>query len=295
MSTSIAAASRGQTFLGHPIGLYICFGTELWERFSFYGMKYLLVLYLTKYHLFTDKDGLDVLGAYAGLAYATPVIGGMLADRYLGMRKAVTFGGLLLVLGHLGLAIEGTQAYIENGTVIRDTGALQIFYFSLALVITGVGFLKPNISTIVGQLYEQGDSRRDAGFTIFYMGINIGSFSATLLCGWLGETYGWRYGFGAAGIGMLFGLVWFLWGQRYLHGAAEPHDPEKLRAKVVQEPLVYAGSSEAGPIQTLEQLSGANEVLKLLEVAVATDHGFVLIEGPPRYWQKERRTTAGKG
>ena len=249
MSTSIAAASRGQTFLGHPIGLYICFGTELWERFSFYGMKYLLVLYLTKYHLFTDKDGLDVLGAYAGLAYATPVIGGMLADRYLGMRKAVTFGGLLLVLGHLGLAIEGTQAYIENGTVIRDTGALQIFYFSLALVITGVGFLKPNISTIVGQLYEQGDSRRDAGFTIFYMGINIGSFSATLLCGWLGETYGWRYGFGAAGIGMLFGLVWFLWGQRYLHGAAEPHDPEKLRAKIFgfmsREWLIYVGSIAA--------------------------------------------------
>lgn len=230
MSTSVAAAARGTSFLGHPIGLYVCFATELWERFSFYGMKYLLVLYLTKYHLFSDDAGFDVLGAYAGLVYASPVIGGMLADRYLGMRKAVTFGGILLVMGHLGLAYEGTEAYVDEGAVVRDGAALQVFYFSLALIITGVGFLKPNISTIVGRLYEPGDPRRDSGFTIFYMGINLGAFAATLLCGWLGETYGWRYGFGAAGIGMLLGLAIFLGGQRYLYGAAEPHDPERLRA-----------------------------------------------------------------
>jgi len=214
---------------GHPRGLYICFATEMWERFSFYGMKYLLLLYLTKYHLFTDAMGLDVLGSYAALVYSTPVIGGLLADRYLGMRKAVIFGGCLLVLGHLGMAIEGHPAQYVNGEIIRDNRALQVFYFSIALIIVGVGFLKPNISTIVGKLYSENDSRRDSGFTIFYMGINIGAFVATLLCGYLGETLGWHYGFGAAGIGMLIGLAIFLYGQQYLQGHAEPHDPAKLK------------------------------------------------------------------
>lgn len=218
---------------GHPKGLYVCFFTELWERFSFYGMKFLLVLYLTKYHLFTDSAGLDVLGAYAGLVYTIPLIGGMLADRYLGPRKAVLFGGILLVLGHLLMAVEGEQATLVAGEVIRDTAALNVFYMALALIILGVGFLKPNISTIVGKLYAENDPRRDSGFTIFYMGINIGSFVATLLCGWLGETYGWGYGFGAAGIGMLLGLIFFLYGQKYLYGHADPDDPEKLSKKVL--------------------------------------------------------------
>ncbi len=221
-------------FFGHPRGLLVCFTTELWERFSFYGMKYLLLLYLTKYHLFTDSSGLEVLGSYAALVYAMPVIGGLLADRYLGMRKAVVFGGILLVLGHLGMAIEGEQARSEGGQVLRDEGALQVFYFSLALIVIGVGFLKPNISTIVGRLYREDDPRRDSGFTIFYMGINLGAFSATLLCGYLGETFGWRYGFGVAGIGMLVGLASFLAGQRHLHGQAEPRDPALL---LQQSPL----------------------------------------------------------
>jgi POT family proton-dependent oligopeptide transporter len=211
-------------FFGHPRGLLVCFATELWERFSFYGMKFLLLLYLTKYHLFSDSNGLEVLGGYAALVYAMPVIGGLLADRYLGMRKAVVFGGILLALGHLGMALEGEQARQEAGHIVRDEGALQVFYFSLALIVMGVGFLKPNISTIVGRLYAPDDTRRDAGFTIFYMGINIGAFAATLLCGYLGETYGWRYGFGAAGIGMVIGLVTFLRGQKHLHGLAEPRD-----------------------------------------------------------------------
>jgi POT family proton-dependent oligopeptide transporter len=218
-------------FFGHPRGLMVCFTTEMWERFSFYGMKYLLLLYLTKYHLFTDANGLEVLGGYAALVYAMPVIGGLLADRYLGMRKAVVFGGLLLVLGHLGMAFEGEQARNISGDIVRDKEALQIFYFSLALIVIGVGFLKPNISTIVGRLYTEDDPRRDAGFTIFYMGINLGSFTATLLCGYLGETYGWSYGFGAAGIGMLIGLTTFLYGQKHLHGHAEPHDPALLKER----------------------------------------------------------------
>jgi POT family proton-dependent oligopeptide transporter len=192
-------------------------------------MKFLLLLYLTKYHLYTDGMSLDVLGGYAALVYAMPVIGGLLADRYLGMRKAVVFGGSLLVLGHLGMAVEGEAASTVNGVITRDEGALQVFYFSLALIVIGVGFLKPNISTIVGQLYEIDDPRRDAGFTIFYMGINLGAFSATLLCGYLGETFGWAYGFGAAGIGMLVGLATFLYGQPHLHGHADPKNPDLLR------------------------------------------------------------------
>ena len=267
MSDDVAAPAEGishdDELWGHPKGLYVCFTTELWERFSFYGMKYLLVLYLTKYHLFTDSMGLDVLGAYAGLVYALPLIGGMIADRYLGMRKSVIFGGIMLSLGHILMAVEGHQAvnyvtgttlledltlasgqFFAAGTVLtedvmwQDTGALKVFYFALALIVMGVGYLKPNISTIVGKLYSRDDPRRDGGFTIFYMGINIGSFVATLLCGWLGETYGWKYGFGAAGIGMIIGLITFMYGQKYLHGHAEPTQPEKLK-----KPLL-------GPINT---------------------------------------------
>jgi len=261
MTDSVAVTAEDYSddnLFGHPKGLYVCFTTELWERFSFYGMKYLLVLYLTKYHLFSDEAGLDVLGAYAGLVYALPVIGGLIADRYLGMRKSVLFGGILLSMGHILMAVEGHQAInypagttlAENltlasgqvlaaGTVLseaitfRDTAALKVFYFALALIVMGVGYLKPNISTIVGKLYPPDDPRRDSGFTIFYMGINIGSFTATLLCGWLGETFGWKYGFGAAGIGMIIGLISFSWGQKFLHGHAEPSDPGQLREKIL--------------------------------------------------------------
>lgn len=231
MSQPIAEHARHE-FLGHPKGLYVCFFTEMWERFSFYGMKALLLLYLLKYHLFGDDAGYDLLGAYGGLVYAMPVIGGLLADRYLGMRKAVVFGAVLLVLGHLGMAFEGEQARVVGGQVTRDEGALQVFYLSLALIIMGVGFLKPNISTIVGQLYPENDPRRDSGFTLFYAGINVGALFASLICAFLGERYGWKYGFGAAGIGMVAGLIMFLWGQRYLYGLAEPRDPAKLRERV---------------------------------------------------------------
>tara|TARA_R110002096_G_scaffold29497_13_gene88821 strand:+ start:16432 stop:18246 length:1815 start_codon:yes stop_codon:yes gene_type:complete len=252
------ALANQEEFLGHPKGLYVCFTTELWERFSFYGMKYLLLLYLTKYHLFSDGEGLDVLGSYAGLVYALPLIGGMIADRYLGMRKSVLFGGILLSLGHILMAVEGHAAKFyaagttlaENltlasgqvlaaGTVLaedvtlQDTAALKVFYLALALIVMGVGYLKPNISTIVGRLYAQDDPRRDGGFTIFYMGINIGSFTATLLCGWLGETFGWKYGFGAAGIGMIIGLITFTIGQKHLLGLAEPSEPEKLKKSLL--------------------------------------------------------------
>ena len=220
-------------FLGHPKGLYVCFFTEMWERFSFYGMKVLLLLYLTKYHLFSDADGYDLLGAYAGLVYAMPVLGGLIADRYLGMRKSVILGGVLLCAGHLGMAFEGEQARMVDGVLVQDAFALQVFYFSLALIVMGVGFLKPNISTIVGRLYADGDPRRDSGFTLFYMGINLGAFASALLCGWLGETHGWHYGFGAAGLGMLVGLGVFIHGQKHLLGQAEPRDPALLRQRMI--------------------------------------------------------------
>lgn len=212
-------------FLGHPKGVYVCFFTEMWERFSFYGMKALLLLYLLQHHKFGDRSGLDVLGAYGGLVYCVPVIGGLIADRFLGMRKAVIFGGLLLVAGHAGMAFEGHAATVANGQVVRDEGALRIFYLSLALIIMGVGFLKPNVSTIVGRLYAPDDPRRDSGFSLFVAGINLGGLFASIVCGYLGQTYGWKYGFGAAGIGMVLGLGQFVWGRKHLRGAAEPPAP----------------------------------------------------------------------
>lgn len=224
--------SRG--FFGHPKGLFILFMTEMWERFSFYGMKALLIFYLVRYHLFTDSEGYVVVGSYAAMVYAMPVIGGYLADRYLGFRKAVLFGGILLVLGHLGMAYEGNAATaMADGSIQKDEFALGVFFYSLSLIVMGVGFLKANISSIVGELYEEGDERRDSGFTIFYMGINLGSFLATILCSWLGETYGWSYGFGAAGIGMLVGLATFVYGSKYFQGKAEPKDPALLRQKLL--------------------------------------------------------------
>lgn len=235
----LARDPRDELF-GHPKGVYVCFFTEMWERFSFYGMKALLLLYLLQHHRFGDRSGLDVLGAYGGLVYCLPVVGGLLADRYLGMRKAVVFGGLLLVAGHLGMAVEGHAASTSGGVVVRDEGALRVFYGSLALIILGVGFLKPNISTIVGRLYPDNDPRRDSGFSLFYAGINLGALFASLVCGYLGQTLGWRWGFGAAGIGMLLGLAQFLWGQKYLHGHAEPPDASRLRERVWGLPREWA-------------------------------------------------------
>lgn len=179
--------------LGHPKGLFYLFFAELWERFSFYGMKALLVLYMTKKLLFTDEMSFGVFAAYMSLVYVTPLIGGMLADKFLGFRKAIIIGGVFMVFGHLLLTIEMPL----------------FFYGSLALIIVGNGFFKPNISTFVGSLYAEQDPRRDSGFTIFYMGINIGGALAPLLCALVAEKYGWHYGFILAGLGMISGLLFF--------------------------------------------------------------------------------------
>jgi POT family proton-dependent oligopeptide transporter len=247
--------SAGQaTVLGHPKGLFVLFFTEMWERFSYYGMRALLIFYLTKHFLFTDGEASLIYGAYTALVYLMPVLGGILADRYLGARKAVTFGAVLLVLGHIGMAIEGDPAQMAGGMVDRGDSRLFIFFVSLGLISAGVGFLKANISTMVGSLYEGNDPRRDGGFTIFYMGINLGSLIAALLCGWLGETYGWSYGFGAAGIGMLFGLVVFLGGQRHLGNVGLPPHPAMLYEKVAgltRENWVYAGGAGLALLSSL--------------------------------------------
>ncbi|WP_299837830.1 oligopeptide:H+ symporter [uncultured Tenacibaculum sp.] len=183
--------------LGHPSGLFYLFFAELWERFSFYGMRALLTLYMVNeiFKALAEKDvaAAAVYASYGSLVYASTVVGGRISDKILGMRQSIFLGGVLMALGHFVLAIENDIA----------------FFLALAFIVVGNGFFKPNISTFVGSLYEDGDRRKDSGFTIFYMGINIGGFIAPLLCGWLGKAYGWHYGFGLAGIGMLLGLIFF--------------------------------------------------------------------------------------
>jgi POT family proton-dependent oligopeptide transporter len=189
--------------MGHPRGLGLLFVVEMWERFSYYGMRALLVLYLVNYLKWSDGDASRLYGTYTSLVYLTPLVGGYLADRYIGTRRSLVIGGIIIAAGHFTLALT----------------SMTTFYIGLALIIVGTGFFKPNVSTMVGQIYKPGDARRDAGFTIFYMGINLGAFLAPLVCGYLGQEIGWHYGFAAAGVGMVLGLITYLWGRnKYLPG-----------------------------------------------------------------------------
>ncbi|NJC05985.1 POT family proton-dependent oligopeptide transporter [Sphingomonas kaistensis] len=211
------AIQKEPEFAGHPKGLYMLFFAEMWERFSYYGMRALLIFYLTKHWLFSDGKATLIYGAYTSLVYITPVLGGYLADRYLGQRKAVLFGGLLLAAGHSLMAVEGVGG--------QSDPTINVFWAALAFIIVGSGFLKANISVMVGQLYKLTDVRRDGAYTVFYMGINVGAAIGTILVGYLGETIGWGYGFGLAGIGMLLGLVVFVLGKKALNGAGEAPRP----------------------------------------------------------------------
>ena len=233
---SIGMAAALFQMRDQPRGLYVLFFAEMWERFSYYGMRALLVFYLTKHFLFDQSAAYGLYGAYTTLVYITPVIGGMLADRYLGHRRAVSIGAVLLVLGHGLMAIEGDP--VLPGESPNPT-ILNTFYLALALIIMGVGFLKGNISAIVGQLYAKTDHRRDSGFTYFYVGINLGAFFGALYAGYLGETYGWSYGFGLAGVGMLLGLIVFTFGRSWLNGAGEAPDETQLK-----QPLLVGLSTE---------------------------------------------------
>jgi len=216
-STFAESGDARGTILGHPKGLFVLFFAEMWERFSYYGMRALLIFYLTKHWLFSDSEAGVIYGAYTALVYITPVLGGYLADSYLGQRKAVAYGAVLLTFGHFLMGFEGAGG--------QDAASLSVFWLALAFIIVGSGFLKANISVIVGQLYPRTDTRRDPAYTIFYMGINLGAFLGSLICGYLGETYGWSYGFGAAGVGMLLGLVVFTWGKPLLMGRGEAPKP----------------------------------------------------------------------
>ncbi|MEL7445396.1 MAG: oligopeptide:H+ symporter [Pseudomonadota bacterium] len=211
---------------GHPKGLYMLFFAEMWERFSFYGMRALLTLYLVKHWLYSDGSANLIYGAYGSLVYITPVLGGWLADKYLGQRKAVLFGAVLLTVGHFFMAFEGDGSGYENDPT------LNVFWLALAFIIVGSGFLKANISVLVGQLYPRTDIRRDSAYTIFYMGINLGAATGVLIAAYLGETVGWAYGFGLAGIGMLLGLIVFIFGKSLLRGNGESPVPAKLKEKI---------------------------------------------------------------
>ena len=207
--------------LGHPKGLFLLFMAEMWERFSYYGMRALLIFYLIQHWMFAEDKAYVIYGAYTALVYIAPVVGGYLADQYIGQRKAVLFGAVLLTFGHFFMAFEGSGGQADP--------MINVFWLALALIIVGSGFLKANISVIVGQLYPRTDVRRDPAYTIFYMGINVGAATASIICGYLGQTYGWEYGFGLAGIGMLIGLVFFVLGKPLLLGQGEPKDPAKIK------------------------------------------------------------------
>jgi POT family proton-dependent oligopeptide transporter len=290
----------------HPRGLSVLFFAEMWERFSYYGMRGLLIFYLTEHFLFDDKFAQGQYAAYTTLVYLLPLVGGYLADRYLGSRKAIAFGALLLVAGHFTMAIEGPaadeslgyqghsyayrlQGRMDDHTVCLEVGQgcyavgaapggglaikglpagaplpqvlpkgsftdvktrsqpfVDVLYLALSLIIMGVGFLKANISSIVGQLYGEGDPRRDPGFTLYYYGINLGAFWASVVCGLVGQTVSWGAGFGLAGIGMLAGYLVFVFNKPRLEGRGEPPDPAAL-AKPVAGPLslewvIYLGA-----------------------------------------------------
>jgi len=211
-SASVASGDRG--FFGHPRGLGLLAAAEMWERFSYYGMRAILVLYLTKALHWSGQDASRLYGAYTGAVYLTPMIGGYLADRFIGTRRSLVIGGVIIAIGHFLMAVEG----------------MTFFYTGLIAVVIGTGFFKPNVSTMVGQLYADGDPRRDAGFTIFYSCFNFGAFLAPLVCGFLAEDerFGWHMGFGAAGVGMVLGLIVYLLGRdKYLPGIGMA--PQHLR------------------------------------------------------------------
>lgn len=231
------AVANGPQFLGHPTGLFLLFLVEMWERFSYYGMRGLLVLYLTtpltgmrnppKGQLadfnpgrgWDDASASTLYGWYTGLAYLLPIFGGMIADKLIGTHRSMVVGALIIALGHIVLAISGIDDWAKGST---GTG-MSLFVFGLVLIVLGTGHFKPSVSVMVGQLYAPGDARRDSAFSIFYMGINLGAFLCNIVCGYLAYNYGWHWGFGAAAVGMLAGLVLYIAARpKYLAGIGEP-------------------------------------------------------------------------
>jgi proton-dependent oligopeptide transporter, POT family len=280
---SKAAFMKERKFLGHPVGLFVLFLTEMWERFSYYGMRSLLVLYMVDYLFLRPHIGQEVLGfnairgglesifgpmamqplssqiygLYTAFVYLAPFFGGMLADKVIGQRRAVILGAVLMAIGHFLMAIESA------------------FFPALLFLILGNGAFKPNISTQVGGLYPKGDPRRDRAFTIFYMGINLGAFFSPLVCGTLGQTLGWHYGFGAAGVGMVAGLILYLWGTRYL--APEPSHAAVLPTKSIRSVAIYIIGISAGLIVLIIGLPYVLSLMaRFLRVSLLTSVAVVL-------------------
>jgi POT family proton-dependent oligopeptide transporter len=274
VSADVAPFVNDTRFFGHPRGLSTLFMTEMWERFSYYGLRPLLVLFMAA-ALSEGGFGLDrtqasaIVGIYAASVYLASLPGGWIADRWLGLRRAILIGAVLITGGHLAIGVSGFAG--ERGKLF--------FFLGLALIVLGTGLLKPNISAIVGDLYPEGGARRDAGFSIFYMGINVGAFLGQLVTGFLGETVGWHWGFGAAGVGMLFGLLWF-WGRSKATlgpiGEDIVRDPDpvvqaKREAKV--KLVTYAGLGLFGLVFVL----GALGVVTINPQVVGQYMTFVLV------------------
>ena len=228
-----------RSFFGHPRGLGLLFITEMWERFSYYGMRALLVLYLVNALEWQKGDATRLYGTYTMLVYLTPLIGGYLADRFIGTHRSLLIGGSIIALGHFVLAIPG----------------MQTFYAGLGLVVVGTGFFKSNVSTMVGQLYQQGDARRDAGFTLFYMGINLGAFLGPIICGALAQSnaFGWHYGFAAAGVGMVLGLIVYAWGKKKFLGDIG----ERANAAVASSTTTKSNETATKDASTINGVIGA--------------------------------------
>jgi POT family proton-dependent oligopeptide transporter len=252
------------TLLGHPRGLFLLFVVEMWERFSYYGMRALLVLYLIHETTgdnpgrgWSKAEASNLYGWYTGLAYLTPLFGGMIADRLLGTHRSLISGGVLIALGHLALALSGA------GGLARSEPGMALFVTGLALIVIGTGQFKPTVSVMVGRLYPADDPRRDGAFTIFYMGINLGAFLCAFVCGTLGERVGWHWGFGAAAIGMAAGLAAYAAGRGLLperFGAPPRDGPNRaplLFAAAVLSALAVGGLFAAGALAWLGRASDA--------------------------------------
>ncbi len=305
----MSAKSADTGFFGHPKGLAILFGTEMWERFSYYGMRAILVLYLVSETRgenpglgWDNASALSLYGWYTMLVYMMSIPGGWLADKVFGAKKSVFIGGVLLVIGHGILSIEEMWA----------------FYSGLLFIVLGVGMLKPNISTLVGGLYKKGDIRRDKGFTLFYIGINVGAFASSIIVGWVGENIGWHYGFGLAAIGMVIGLIQYARGQKYLPdvglikgGEADP-ELEKLKkqplTKVEKDRVVvlfitffltilfWGAFEQAGGLMNIYTMEKTNRILPILNLEVpatwfqALNAFFIILLGTTvaGFWAKRK-------
>ncbi|HLA90963.1 MAG TPA: peptide MFS transporter [Gemmatimonadaceae bacterium] len=256
-----------RSLLGHPKGLGLLFVTEMWERFSYYGMRALLVLYLVNAQQWTAERAANLYGTYTMLVYLTPLIGGYLADRLIGTRRSLVIGGIVIAAGHFTLAVPSETT----------------FYAGLALIIIGTGFFKSNAATMVGQVYGPGDARRDSGFTIYYMGINLGAFLGPLACGYLGQSprWGWHYGFACAGVGMVLGLIGYLYGrEKYLPGIGLPertrHVAAAGEAVPVSHPLHGVGGGTLGAL--IGWFSGGGSVLGLaMGAVIGAALGFAIL------------------